>query len=124
MAPRKFQFALAEILDEIGWIERLSEDKLLADFQADRTLRYAIERSIEIISEASRRIPEEWKLAQTHIDWRAIAGMGNVMRHEYHTTSAEIVWNVVQEELQPLKEAVQAIASATPQEKDEAPPET
>lgn len=59
--PRTFQNALLEILDEIDWLTNILAQKSLADFKADRALRYAVERSIEIISEASRRIPDSLK---------------------------------------------------------------
>lgn len=114
MAPRKFQFALREILDEIAWIDQVTASKTFADFEADRLLRYGVERSLEVVSEASRRIPDDLKATQAQIDWPAIAGIGNVMRHEYHSTSPEIIWNVVQKHLAPLREAVQAIAGAYP----------
>lgn len=115
MAPRKFQFALREILDEIAWIDQVTASKTFADFEADRLLRYGVERSLEVVSEASRRIPDDLKATQAQIDWPAIAGIGNVMRHEYHSTSPEIIWNVVQKHLSPLQEAVQAIADASPE---------
>ena len=118
MAARTARFALTEILVEIEWIGRVTADKSLVDFQSDRILRYAVERSIEIISEASRRIPEVWKQTQPQIAWRAIAGIGNMMRHEYHVSSAEIVWNAVQDDLAPLAAAVQAIARAVPLDDD------
>ncbi|MFG1225662.1 HepT-like ribonuclease domain-containing protein [Xanthobacter wiegelii] len=60
----------------------MTAGKTADDFEADRILRYAVERSIEVISEASRRIPDDLKATQDQIDWPAIAGIGNVMRHE------------------------------------------
>lgn len=67
MAPRKFQFALREILDKIAWIDQVTASKAFADFEADRLLRYGVERSLEVISEASRRIPDDLKAIQNQI---------------------------------------------------------
>lgn len=119
MAPRKFQFALAEILDEIAWVQQQIAGKDFDHFVEDRRLRYAVERSIEIISEASRRIPDELKATRPEIAWKAIAGIGSVMRHDYHSTSPTIIWNAVEVEFPPLKAAVQAIAAAVPPETHE-----
>lgn len=119
MAPRKFQFALAEILDEITWVQQQTAGKDFDQFEEDRKLRYAVERSIEIISEASRRIPDELKATRPEINWKAIAGIGNVMRHDYHATSPAIIWNAVEIEFPPLQAAVQAIAAAVPPETDD-----
>ncbi|MBI1868737.1 MAG: DUF86 domain-containing protein [Methylocystis sp.] len=109
MAPRKSSFAIVEILDEIAWIAEVTAGKSLADFKADRAARYIVERSIEIISEASRRIPAELKALRPEIDWRGIGDIGNALRHEYHATSAKIVWEVTQNDLPPLKAAVEKI---------------
>jgi uncharacterized protein with HEPN domain len=72
-------------------------------------LRHGIQRGIEIISEASRRIPTDMQAAQPDIPWVQITAIGNVLRHEYHRISDTIVWNVVAEYLPPLKVAVLAI---------------
>ena len=58
MAARRIGTALREILNEIEWIYGVTAGKQLADFANDRATRYIVERSIEIIAEASRRIPE------------------------------------------------------------------
>jgi uncharacterized protein with HEPN domain len=78
---RRVETALSEILNEIDWIDALTAGKKLDDFAGDRATRYIVERSIEIIAEASRRIPEELKALRPEIDWRAVAGIGNILRH-------------------------------------------
>jgi uncharacterized protein with HEPN domain len=87
MAARRIGTALREILNEIEWIYGVTAGKQLDDFANDRAMRYIVERSIEIIAEASRRIPDDLKAIRPEIDWRAIAGIGNILRHEYHATS-------------------------------------
>lgn len=57
-----------------------------ADFQTFRTTYHIIrtaERSVEIVSEATRHIPNRLKENHPHIPWREIAGIGNVLRHNY-----------------------------------------
>lgn len=112
MAVRKVDYALAEILDEIEWAASVVAGKSLEDFQTDRAARYIVERAIEIISEASRRIPGELTALRPEIDWRGVGAIGNVLRHEYHSTSAKIIWDVIQDDLPPLKRAVEAIRAA------------
>jgi len=86
--------------------------KTIDDFGADWLLRHGVQRGIEIISEAARRIPPELQARQPNIPWAQIMGIGNVLRHEYHRVSDTVVWNVVQDHLQPLKAAVEAIDAA------------
>ena len=104
--------ALDDILDAISGIERAVADKTFPDFESDWLLRRGIERAIEIISEASRRIPPALKDTRPEIPWRDVATIGNILRHEYHSIAAPIIWDVVQNDLPALRAAVEAIAGA------------
>jgi uncharacterized protein with HEPN domain len=72
-------------------------------FTSDRHKRLLIERLLEIVCEASRTIPENIKQEEPNIDWRNMIDFGNVLRHAYHTTKVELVWNIFQDHLPPLK---------------------
>ena len=120
MSDDRAGLALAEILDEIKWLRTRLARATFDDFKGDRTLRYAVERSIEIISEASRRIPDAAKAARPEIPWRAIAGVGNILRHEYHSVAPRIVWEVVTDDLPPLATAVEAMVEEASEAKPRA----
>ena len=109
--PRRAEPAIQVLLDTIARVEAKTTGKTFADFQADWELRFIVQRAIEIISEASRRLPDEIKATRPEIRWRSIAGIGNVLRHEYHAISDKVIWDVVQDELEPLCIAVEAIAA-------------
>ena len=68
--------------------------------------RQLVERNFEILSEASRRLPNEYKDREVQIPWRAIAGIGNVLRHDYHETYPTVLWDTCEKDLKPLKDAV------------------
>jgi uncharacterized protein with HEPN domain len=108
--PRTAALAAQDILETIERVRNKVADRTFEEFQADWEFRFVVQRAIEIISEATRRIPDELKAMRPEIRWAGIAGMGNVLRHEYHAVSDKIVWDVVQAELPPLKEAIKAIA--------------
>jgi uncharacterized protein with HEPN domain len=101
--------ALRAVLEAIDGIESATKDTSLADYSADWLLRHGVQRGIEIVSEAARRIPSELQETQPQIPWSQIAGIGNILRHEYHRVSDSIIWNVVQDYLPALKLAVLAI---------------
>ena len=86
--------------------------KTFVDFENDWEIMFIVQRGIEIISEASRRIPEELKATRPEIEWRSVASIGNFIRHEYHTISDKVIWDVIQADLPPLKIAIDAIAAA------------
>lgn len=109
MTDRLVRPALRAILEAIDGIEQATHGKSLNDYSSDWLLRHGIQRGLEIISEASRRIPAELQADQSHIPWAQITAIGNVLRHEYHRVSDTIVWNVVSEHLPPLRNAVEAI---------------
>jgi len=87
-------------------------------FRKDRRVRQLVERNLEIISEASRRLPQAAKNAEGQIPWRDIAGIGNVIRHEYHDTYPTVLWKTCARDLQPLKDALARIRAMVAAESD------
>jgi uncharacterized protein with HEPN domain len=71
-------------------------------FGADRRIFYAVTRCLEIISEASRRLPAEIRDRHPELPWRAIMDVGNVYRHEYDNVAEDAVWRTVQQRLAAL----------------------
>ena len=71
-------------------------------FQDHRVTQQVVERNIEILPEASRRIPDHMKSAHPLVPWRSMAGIGNVLPHDYHDIRANIIWDIVVSEL-PLR---------------------
>jgi uncharacterized protein with HEPN domain len=87
-------YRLGDALDAIAQIGELLNGKAFSDLQCDRPLKAAFERFLEILSEASRHIPEDVKSAEPGIEWRRIADIGNHLRHAYHRVDAEILWRL------------------------------
>jgi len=81
--------------------------------------RWAVERAIEIISEASRRLSSDLKARHPEIPWPKVAGIGNVLRHDYEDVSPPVLWKVTREDL-PLLETVcrQELAAARAREQN------
>ena len=100
---------LYDILETITEIQSVVQDLSLEAFNDNWLHRRAVERGIEIISEASRRVPDEMKAEFSEIPWPKIAAIGNVLRHEYAYISSSIIWEVIHVHLPPLKTAVKAL---------------
>jgi uncharacterized protein with HEPN domain len=75
------------------------------EFRANRDIRQSVERSLEVISEASRKLPDDLMESHPEIPWRKVADFGNVLRHVYFAVNPDIVWRIASEELVPLRKA-------------------
>ncbi|MDE0150264.1 MAG: DUF86 domain-containing protein [Rhodospirillaceae bacterium] len=106
------RFYAQHILEAIANIEDDLAGHTFDSFCADRRTRQLVERNLEIVSEASRRLPDDLKAGEPEIDWRAIASIGNVLRHDYHRSQPSILWQACRRDLSPLKAAVTRIRRA------------
>ena len=96
------------LLDIIENIELITQDMAgvtLDAFEADTRKRRMVERCIEIISEASRHLSDGLKARHPMIPWRKVAGIGNVLRHEYERVAPDIIWHVINDDLPALDKA-------------------
>ncbi|MBB5047777.1 uncharacterized protein with HEPN domain [Rhodopseudomonas rhenobacensis] len=105
--PPSVEDRLQDILRTTAKIEALLAGLTLDQFADDELLRMAIERYLEIICEASRRLPEAIKLDAPDINWQGMIDFGNILRHAYRSTEAEAVWNIIHNHLPPLKSFVE-----------------
>jgi uncharacterized protein with HEPN domain len=73
------------------------------DFEAERRKQWLVERGLQIISEASRRLPDAMKSRHPTIPWSKVAGIGNVLRHDYEHIAYDVLWRVVHDDLPTLE---------------------
>jgi uncharacterized protein with HEPN domain len=94
---------LKHILDEVDFLlteaSKLDENSYLGDEKTKR----AFARSFEIIGEAAKQFPEEFKTANSHIEWKSMARMRDRLIHHYFGVDYELVWNTVCEDIPRLK---------------------
>ena len=94
---------LQDILDNIEAVRRFIDGLDFEAFVADQRTIYAVTRALEIISEASRRLPEDVKAAHSNINWKAVAAAGNIYRHEYEVVDRAVVWHTATMDLDHLE---------------------
>lgn len=94
-------------LDDIVEATKLIRDEMvdvtLDAFEADTRKRWLVERGLEIVSEAGRHLSAALKARHTDIPWRKVAGIGNVLRHEYERIAHDVLWRVVRDDLDELE---------------------
>jgi uncharacterized protein with HEPN domain len=104
--PSDLADVLADIAQQIDLAMQFTSGLDYERFQGDIRTQYAVIRCLEIISEASRRLPDEVKSRHLQIPWRNIAGAGNVYRHDYEDVAARLIWETVQLALPALRAAI------------------
>lgn len=103
---------LREIRESISEINELLAGRTFADLNGDRHRRAPFERYLEIISEASRHLPDELKAQEgAETPWRDIAALGNRIRHEYRLIDIRILWSIYENDLDPLERADAILAA-------------
>jgi len=115
--PRIILLRLIDIREAIEGIITVTADTPYEAFAQDWGKQRAVERGLEIISEASRHVPQSYQSLSPEIPWRQIAAIGNLLRHEYQRTDSLLIWNIVTEHLPRLSDAVSRlvqIADAAP----------
>jgi uncharacterized protein with HEPN domain len=112
MAARSPLLRVHDMLESIRGIEKAIAGKTLRDYERSWVLRSARERGIEVISEASRHLGGELKSQHKDVRWKDIAGIGNILRHEYQRIDGQIIWNAVKDDLPALKKALLAIRAS------------
>ncbi len=112
---------LRHILDETGYLTDQTQQLTKDQFLRDATLKRAFVRSLEIIGEASKQIPEDFKQKHCHLEWRAMAGMRDRLIHGYFGVDYDIVWDVVVNKIPPLHQATRQIVEAEKLSRRETP---
>jgi uncharacterized protein with HEPN domain len=112
MAARSPLLRVHDMLESIRGIEKAIAGKTLRDYERSWVLRSALERGIEVISEASRHLGGELKSQHKDVRSKDIAGIGNILRHEYQRIDGQIIWNAVKDDLPALKKALLAIRAS------------
>jgi uncharacterized protein with HEPN domain len=115
MASRSARARLDDMREALDGIRATLEGATFETFAASWQLQRAVERGLEIISEASRSLPDELKQRAPTIPWPAVAAIGNILRHEYQRVEARLVWNITEQHLRPLRAAVDAMSAALDQ---------
>jgi uncharacterized protein with HEPN domain len=98
---------LADIRHNIYLARKFTDGRTYETFRDDDMAFYAVTRCLEIISEASRRLPAVLKNRHPDIPWIEMAAAGNVYRHEYEDVQRELVWGTIQKRLPALLAAVE-----------------
>jgi len=102
---------LRHINDECLYIISVSENLLFEDFIEDETLKRAVVRSLEIIGEATKKIPADFKVKWKTIHWKNMAGMRDRLIHDYIGVNYSIVWDVMKNKIPVMHKEIASFLS-------------
>jgi uncharacterized protein with HEPN domain len=98
--PRDY---LRHILVEADYLIGQSAGLSVEKFLANETLRRAFVRSLEIVGEAAKKVPDEFRAQYPGVEWRVMAGMRDPLIHDYFGVDYELVWDVMQNRIPELR---------------------
>jgi uncharacterized protein with HEPN domain len=102
---RELKTYFDDIITAINKIEKYTKDMTKEDLTKNELVQDAVVRNLEVIGEAVKKIPDNVRDTYEEIPWKKIAGLRDILIHEYFGVNMNIVWDVIDNKLQPLKAA-------------------
>ncbi len=109
MSKRKFVFFLDDILESINKIEEYTCDLAYEEFEINFEKQDAVYRRLEIIGEAVKHVPAEIRHQFPDVPWQEVAGLRDVIIHNYFGLVPKRVWNVLHTDLPKFKQQMQEV---------------
>lgn len=115
MPPEEAEKAvLLDMLEFAREVVAFVEGRARRDLDTDRTLLRALERSLELIGECARKVPEGTRSAHPAIQWKSMVGMRNIIAHEYGRVDVDQLWRTAQSDIPPLVSALEDVVAKLP----------
>ncbi|MBI5051285.1 DUF86 domain-containing protein [Candidatus Micrarchaeota archaeon] len=105
----KSKVYLEDILDCINNIQNYTKGQSYEDFEDNKMLVDAVLRNLEVIGEAVKKIPSDLKKKYSEVEWKKMAGLRDILIHEYFGIDLRIIWDIVVNKLPSLKTSIQKI---------------
>ncbi len=100
---------LEHILQSIDYIFEFTKNVNFDEFETNAMLRFAVIKNLEIIGEAGYKLTVEFREKHPEVEWKLIIGLRHVLVHGYYQIENEMAWEIIQNELHPLRDKVQVI---------------
>lgn len=104
---------LKHILECIELVEQYTKNFSKEKFLNDIAIQDAVIRRLEIIGEAARNLPDAFKSNYSDVAWRKILAARNILVHNYFGIDLDIIWRIINNDLQPLKKQIKDMLKQT-----------
>ena len=101
--PRNYKVFIQDILSAVKSIETYTRGLSFNEFRANRLIIDATVRNLEIIGEAAKNIPSDIRDKYNQIEWKKIAGLRDILIHEYFGVDIDLLWDIIKTKLPELK---------------------
>jgi uncharacterized protein with HEPN domain len=109
--PRDYKVYLDDILEATARIRAYTVGLSLEELRKDTKTLDAVVRNLEVIGEAAKKVPPEVRRRKPGVEWKKIAGLRDVLIHEYFGIDLDIIWDIVQNKIPLLEHHVQQLLS-------------
>ncbi len=109
---------LDDILQAIGKAKKFTASMNFQEFKKDEKSQFAVIRALEIMGEASNKIPKSIREDFEYIPWKEMTGMRNKLIHDYMGVNTEVVWNTIQKDLPQLQKLIEKMKRDLPASND------
>lgn len=109
--PKDYKVYLQDVLEAIARVEAYTRGLSREDFIGNPEKVDAVVRNLEIIGEAVKQVPEAVRDANPNVEWRKIAGLRDILIHQYFGVDLDIIWDIVANKVPALREQVKAMLS-------------
>jgi len=106
--PRDFEVYLEDIRQAIGKIRSYTEGLTRDSFDRDDKTIDAVIRNLEIIGEAAKMVPESVRANYLSVEWKKIAGLRDILAHQYFEVDLDIIWDILTNKLPELERQINA----------------
>ena len=113
MPKRDPDLLVQDMLDAVRKVQLFTDGLDQASFLKDEKTIDAVVRNLEVLGEAARQLPGNFTSRSSDIPWNQIAGFRNRIVHDYFGLDLEIIWQIIQHDLPPLKAQLEKLARAS-----------